>query len=443
MTDKTYRYSRDIPVMAEYDVVVCGGGPAGCAAAITSARNGAKTLLVEKNGYLGGATVSQLVCVVLSTNGVDFQGIWHEWARRLRTINAMAPIIRNSKFFPDCLWFRSSVDTEGVKRVWDDMTEEAGADTLLLAHICGACVEDSRITGLVLHTRAGLRVIRANRVIDATGNADVCHDAGVPWDRGVTGKLWPQQVSLMFRAGGFPVPGKSNGLKPGFGGTGAYRPEQLNRINKMRVDPLDPFTVSKTLRQARREIAKKMAKLPSERYLVDTASELGVRTSRVVRGMAKVTDDDVWNFRKSNESIARASWEIDIHPPDDEAPLPERWLHSKSDSYAAFTRRLSKGEWFDIPYGCLVTKQVDNLLVAGRCVSSSYLAQASLRIQQTCMATGEAAGLIAALSLSAGKTPRELEPATAVRKLEEEQQVEPAFPELAEVSPKSPVILPA
>jgi hypothetical protein len=424
--------SREIPVLSEYDVVVCGGGPAGCAAAIAAARHGAKTLLVEKYGFLGGATVAQLVSVVLSTNGVDFQGIWHKWAARLLRRRAMAPLIRSaSPFYPDCAWYRTSVDSEGVKAVWDDLLEEAGAESLLLVHFCGTCVDDGRITGVLVHTRAGLRQVKARRVIDATGDAAVCHEAGVPWDRGVVGKPWPQQVSLVWRLGGFPVPG-SDGRGPLAGsGTIAYRPESLLRIDRLQVDPLNPRAISAAMRDARRDIQRQAESQPAGRYLVDTAAELGIRTSRLVQGIARVTDEDAWTLRKSADGIARSSWELDIHPPDDERPLPERWFHSKSAAYAAFTRRLAAGDWFDIPYGCLVAAGVDNLLVAGRCLSAGYLAQGSLRIQQTCMATGQAAGTAAALSLQADTTPRELNPQAVVAQLEKDRDVAPAFPELS------------
>jgi hypothetical protein len=190
---------------------------------------------------------------------------------------------------------------------------------------------------------------------------------------------------------------------------------------------LDPAAVTKALRSARREIWKRADQLPDGQYLVDTACELGVRTSRLVKGIRRVTADDAWHSRKAVDGIAKSSWELDVHPPDDERPLPERWFHSKSAAYARYSRRIAKGDWFDIPYGCLVPAGVDNLLVAGRCLSADLLAQGSLRIQQTAMSTGQAAGTAAALSLQAKTTPRELDPKALIDRLTEARKVKPAF----------------
>lgn len=416
--------TRDVPVWGAYDVVVCGGGPAGCAAAIAAARLGAHTLLIEKYGYLGGAAVAQLVSVVLSTNGVDFQGVWHEWARELRAGNALAPMQRSEvPLYPGLTWLRSSVTPEGVKRAWDTLVRASGTEQLLLAHLCGTCVEDGVITGVLVHTRAGLRVVRARRVVDATGDAAVCHDAGVPWDRGVVGKPWGQAVSLVRRWGGVPAP-----TTPGGPATLAGLPEMLGRVDRKCVDPLDPAALTAALCDARREIWSQADGFTDGRYLVESAAEMGIRISRVVQGIARVSDDDAWACRAAPDGIARASWELDVHPPDEETPLPERWFHSRSAAYAARAARVAAGAWFDVPYGCLVASEVDNLLVAGRCISAGYLAQGSLRIQQTCMATGQAAGTAAAMSLQAGVTPRDLDTAPLLTQLARDRDVVPVRP---------------
>ncbi len=416
----------DEPLLGEFDVVVCGGGPAGCAAAISAARHGARTLLIEKDGYLGGATVSQLVGVVLSTNGIDFQGVWHDWARRLMACGGIAPLRRSpSPFYKDELqWFRSSVDPEKVKRVWEELIDAAGADLLLQAAVCDVEMDGACITGVKVITRAGRGLIRARLVIDATGHALVCHLAGVPWDRGVEGKPWPQAVSLNaqwgFRAG------HAVAHEPGTGGTLGDRPEQLSRGDLKQVDPLDPWAVTRALRALRCKIWEQSDAAGPDRYLVATAADLGVRTSRIVKGVDRVRDEDAWTFRKRADGIARSSWELDVHPPDDE-PIPDRFFHSKSEQYRIRSRQVAAGDGFDIPYGSLIPEKAQGLLVAGRAVSSGYLAQGSLRIQQTCMATGQAAGTAAALSLRAGVMPRELDPAGLVRQLERDRKVEPAF----------------
>ena len=413
--------------LGTFDVVICGGGPAGCAAAIAAARQGAATLLIEKDGYLGGATVSQLVSVVLSTNGVDFQGIWHDWARQLLATGSIAGLHRSpSPFYADQLdWYRASLDPEGVKRAWDTLLAEAGVTVLLQATVCDVLLKEHAITGLHVLTRAGLGIIRAGRVIDASGNALVCHLAGVPWHRGVQGKLWPQAVSLVAQWG-WKV-GAGEHRTPGMPGTYAYRPERFQRVDLKEVDPLDPWAVTRALRTLQAQTWELADHADPERYLIATAVDLGVRTSRIIDGMECVSDDDAWQFRKRADSIARASWELDVHAPDD-APLSPRMFHSRSEQYAERCKALSAGEYFDIPYGCLVPAGIDNLLAAGRIVSSGYLAQGSLRIQQTCMATGEAAGTAAALSLQASLYPRDLDPLGVAKQLANDRAlVEPAF----------------
>ena len=238
---------------------------------------------------------------------------------------------------------------------------------------------------------------------------------------------------MVYRSGGQPAPGTDGGPDPSSGCTLGYLPERLNRVDRLRVDTLDPLAISSAIIDTRDEIWRSSDSLEDGKYLVDIAPELGVRTSRIIEGMDSVTEEQAWNFHKHPHGIARSTWELDIHPPDDEA-IPERWFHSKSQLYAERATRVQEGEYFDIPYGCLVPTGVDNLLVAGRSLSASYLAHGSLRIQQTCMATGQAAGTAAALSIAQGVTPRELDPTSVVARLEADRaSVPPAFESLSQL----------
>jgi len=422
---------RELPVLGEFDVLVCGGGPAGCAAAVASARHGANTLLVEKSGALGGAPVTQGVCVVLSTNAVDFQGMWHEWARRLQNYNGISRFVRTSSpLYPNEVeWFRTSVDPECVKRAWDELADEAGARQLLHAYAAGVVIEENAVAGVILETRAGRQVVRARRVIDATGDAIVCSQAGIPWHRGVDNKPWPQAVSLTAIAGftsGMPgyVPGE---MQHGGPGTRGNRPERgFGRGDRKEVDPLDPWAVSDAVRALRREMWARSNKLQPNRYLIATADELGVRTSRIVVGRKTITNDDAWDYRRRDDGIARSSWELDVHPPDEE-PIPERYFHSESAVYSERNKRSVAGEYFDIPYGAIIASEVNNLLVAGRIVSSELLAQGSLRIQQTCMSTGQAAGTAAALSIADNVLPQDLDLAKLQSTLAKDRDIAPAL----------------
>ncbi|MFP4176920.1 MAG: FAD-dependent oxidoreductase, partial [Candidatus Brocadiia bacterium] len=450
MTESITEPARDIPVLAEHDVVVCGGGPAGCAAAIAAARNGADTLLVEKNGYLGGATVSQLVCVILSTNAVDFQGIWHEFTAAMDERNAVNLPVQQGDYT-----YRGGYDPEIVKHVWDAMLTEAGVRILHHALCAGTVVEEETIRGVIVETKAGRQAILADRVVDATGDGHVCHRAGVPWEQGVDGKPWAMACTKVFRMGNvdwnvvedsaearetareklqraiergeFDSPVVLNKRPIGYAvrtitHLPPYRNEHMSVASRvLKVDPLDPFDMTRAEREGREQARQSAAAVKKciqgyeDAYLLDTSNHLGVRSSRRVHGMERVTDEGALEFHKYDDGIARSSWDIDVWPAESyDAPAVPR----QDPEYQKRIEKVKEGEYFDIRYGCLVAEGVDNLLMAGRCISASHLAEASLRIQQTCMATGQAAGTAAALSLDAGITPREMDPQKVVTRLE-------------------------
>jgi len=448
-------------VLGHFDVVVVGGGPAGCSAALCAARRGAQTLLVEQAGYLGGATVSQLVVVILSTNGVDLQGVWHEFISRMKRQNAVRLALCADEGTP----IRGSVDPEAVKFVWDELLAEAGVALLHHASATGVLVEDSTAKGLVLETVAGTWVVLARRVIDCTGDGVVAAKAGVPWEQGDGEHAYAMALTKVLRLGNVrpperPLDGRAiadlaaawqqackageyttpiitsgrvlNYAKSLHWPLPAQRPEIALVVSRvLKVNPLDPWELTEAEREGReqaRQLAhfyRKYVPGCEDSYLLDTSNHIGVRSSRRIEGLATVTARDAIEFRKHPDGIARASWDIDVWPADNFTASP---VDRQSEAYRQRKADLAAGEYYDIRYGSLVAKGIDNLMVAGRCLSAEHIAQSSLRIQQTCMATGQAAGTASAMSLAQGTSPRELDPLVVVAALARDREaVAPAF----------------
>ena len=458
--------ARKVPSMGNWDVIVAGGGPAGCAAAWAAAKYGARTLLVEKDGYLGGQTVAAMVCVVLSTNGVDFQGVWHDYIRAIRRRNGAGEFNRCDAHMTTTLY------PEIVKFAWDDLLSEAGVDILHHVHVGGTIVEDGVMKGLLLDTRAGRRAAFASRTIDGTGHGIVCHEAGVPWDQGDGVNKWAMALTKTFRIAGMdwkdinfdsttmdtieakldaaiargeftspPLIEKKRFLTYVRGkmwDLGGDRNQVLSVLSRvLQVDPLDPWDFTRAEREGRAqaweaaEAHRRFVPGCEKAYLLDTAPQIGVRSTRRVYGLSRLTDDDAWHLRKQPDSIARSSWDIDVWPADSYSKPAVR---REDADYKERHLKIRAGDYFDIPYGCIVAKGVDNLMMAGQCLSASHIAESSLRIQQTCMATGQAAGTAAAMSLEQKLTPRELDPTPLRARLARDRDsVEPAYDFMSEL----------
>ncbi len=410
---------KEIPIRGEYDVVVAGGGPAGIGAAVAAARNGAKALVVEEFGCLGGMLTSGLhthVCILKSASGGDdfiIGGVGMEMCQR-----------GAAKQYGDIGGASYDFELEAMKRDLDDWMEEAGADVVFHTRVADAIVEDRACKGVVVENKSGRSAILAKQVVDCTGDADVAALAGAPFEKGREGDGLMQPTTLMFRIEGVDWPSvreyrkgdpklmdfcqkaiDAGDMHPfqtqlmGFWWS-KYRPTQLgvNFTNISHIDCTDAWDVTRATIEGRRQAKilqdcfRKHIPGLEECYLIDTAHVLGTRESRRIKGEYTLTIDDVMECRKSEEGVAKGSFFVDIHSPD------------KTGLFEP--RHLPKGEHYDIPYGCIVPVDVDNLFVAGRSISCTHEALGSVRVMFQCIALGEAAGTAAAMCAQHGTLPR-------------------------------------
>lgn len=403
---------RTVPVLGHWDVVVCGGGPAGCAAAWAAARAGARTLLIERDGHCGGTTVSSLVCVVLSTNGVDLQGVWHEWARALARRDGFGGLDQGRHTLGPH-WWCGTVHPEAVKVAWDEVLTAAGVELLHHAWATSAICDDAgRVCGVTIACAAGQRAVLAKQVVDASGDGVVAADAGATWDCGHAGQPWAMGVGIMWRVADAPgIAAVDAGVAlRGRGRRIAGSTECLGGLLRvLAVDPLDPFALTRASREGRAEVWSRQGgrlRAADGALLVATPNRPGVRSSRRIHGVATVSDEDLLGLTKHAHSIARASWEIDVHPAE---TAHGKVINLSDPRVARHHEGVQNGDWCDIPFGALVPRGVDGVLLAGRCISAGHLALSSLRIQQTCMAIGEAAGTAAAWCAARGVPARDLD----------------------------------
>ncbi len=431
----------ELPIAAECEVLVCGGGTAGAVAAIAAARAGADTLVVEQMGLLGGTQAAAWVTPMMPNKRLQealTHGINDEILERALHYDP-TPTGGSS----ERLWFNPVTLT----MVLDDLLAEAGVRVLFHTWISDALVENGVLMGIVIENKSGRQQIRSRVTIDATGDADVAFRAGVPCISGdpETGRRQP--LSLRFTLAGVDQERAAAFLADELGMDCYSRPplfeiwageakntvlgplvhqamaegvlenddlgylqffSMLGRPNELAfncprltgLDATNAWDLSRAQTVGRQKIRRLTRFFQTyvrgfeHAYIGTVAPMVGVRESRRIVGDYTLTEDDYFAQARFPDAVARNAYPIDIHDP--------------NSPTGTVLKKLPPGCYHEIPYRCLLPQGLENLLVAGRCLSATFAAQAAVRIQQNCRALGEAAGLAAALCIEQNITPRQI-----------------------------------
>ena len=430
-------YTRELPLDDTYDVIVAGGGPAGCAAAIAAARDGAKVFLAEEQACLGGLGTAGLVPAFMQFgDGEHFlaAGLGREILERLWRYGGGEYEKSQS----------TSIKAEALKRVYDDMLLEAGVAFTLHTRLIDVETDRDRIAHCVFAAKSGVFAMRAKVYIDCTGDADLSAWAGVPCDKGdEQGRMMAGTLcALWANIDWTRKQGPDNARVEEAYNDGVFEKLDLHLSGMWKisghvggsnaghvydVDGTDERSLTQGLIYTRRlydqyeRYYKQYLTGYENMELVATGALLGIRESRRIRGEYQLVLDDFRRQAVFEDEIGRYCYPVDIHPSDNSKENYEQF-HKEHFGY-----RYKAGESYGVPYRILVPQKIDNLLVAGRCVSADRPMQSSIRVMPGCYITGQAAGAAAVLCAREECSPRNMDVRKVQQKLLEMGMYLPNF----------------
>ena len=418
--------------MKKYDLIVAGGGLAGVGAAVCAARQGISVLLIEKSGCLGGAICNNLVYPF--TNYYTFSP--EDNKKQYLNLGIFKEMRdREEKYRTDLCEPKGKPEyqfkPEYYKLLLDDMVVEAGVDVLFHTTLTEVNTNNGKIEKIMVATPSGNLALEAKFYIDSTGNGDLLAMAGCEFQLGRESDGLCQPMTACFRMSGVNIEkykkdhNRLNALYKQWQAEGKLiNPrndilifygigEGILHFNTTRVikhNPIDVFDLSKAEIEARKQINElvRFLKANSDAFkdstVISIANEIGVRESRKLKGEHILDSRELKEMVEFEDSIAVGNYDIDIHSPD-----------GGGTSHYYF----KKGEYYQIPYKCLITKSFDNLLASGRCISATHEAQASVRVMPICACTGQAAGVAAAIAKKTNATVHTVDIKTVQKVLEE------------------------
>lgn len=412
------KYEIQVNYKGAYDVIVVGSGPAGIAAAISSGRNGAKTLLIESLGRVGGISTSGMMSHFTGRCGSK---LYLEILDRAKSKN---------HYFPELE--KKFIDPELLTLTYIEMLEEAGVDILLYTTFCDVLMEGSAVKGIICHNKNGFCRYDAKVVIDASGDGDVAEKSGAEYYKGRESDGKMQPATLMFKVGGVDIeravfPGSFETLvQTEKGELQALAREKLPHpaghvllyrstlpgivtCNMTNVTDIDG-TSAEDLTRAETACRKQMSLIVDflreyvpgyeNCYIIGSASLIGIRETRHFKGLKTITEQEISAAVQHEDAVVfDACFNFDVHN-----------ISGAGLDETGCQKHFKQMNGYTIPYGCMIPEKTDGLLLSGRNISGTHMAHSNFRAMPICVGIGEACGIAAAIAAGSGRQPRNVDP---------------------------------